>query len=199
MQMVANKQTRTRWKRFWGVPQRQSETITRGLLRQIHRVTLSYSISGDHFVTTARDRGGYLPDAEVLRSSLASSITTKSFWEFMTKAFTDTTTMQKNPTKFSTHLLLSSTEEAERHEVFRYHLWVVGRMEKGRSKEESGCKTPRDPVHPNHWPQYCANLGAEAALLQKSPQDTKRRRWQTCDYCPLGRGKEQRGKKIIHA
>ena len=89
---------------------------------QLQQQTL---ISGDHFVTAMRDCGGYLPNTEVLQSLLAPSITTESFWEFTTKAFTDMTTMEKKTTKFSTHLILSRSCITEHHEVFRYHLFKL--------------------------------------------------------------------------
>lgn len=96
-------------------------------------------ISWDHFVTARRGCSGSLPDTQVLQAPLAPSITTKSFWEFTTEAFTGVTARKKNLTAFSMHLILSRRCITEHHHIFIDHLLSCGKDGK-RQKWKAGAR-----------------------------------------------------------
>lgn len=140
-------------------------------------------ISWDHFVTARRGCGSSLPDTQVLQASLAPSITTKSFWEFTTKAFTGVTAMKKNLTAS--------------HPLQEMHHWAPPNFHRPSFKLWEGQKRQKRKAGARQLGILCTPSTSPSSgqtVIQKQLycriyQRTKRRRWQTCNYCPWGRAK----------
>lgn len=60
---------------------------------------------------------------------------------------------------------------------------------------EGGCKTTRDPAHPNHQPKQWANRDLEAALLQNLPKD-KAEETANMQLLPMQETERAKGREI---